>query len=211
MFEKFTSANANDFRQRYQDTFGFFREEGRDPVLAKVDFVEGIVSWRDRRGQRYELNPDTKANTGFQFLPPKPGFTNTNEGVVYVKRRAARQFSRGICHRNTVMYLITLHKELKGVVWSEVAVNFKYLEMVYEANISKGDAFAAFVKGTVYSFAPSEQFAMSKADLWVYETPIGKVLEVGERVVKLKLNGDPALFRTEISDAFRGVANVEFV
>lgn len=204
MFEKFESANAADFRQRYQGTFGFFVEPGKPRMLCKLSFVDGITSFVDRRGNEYKLAPDRPDETGFLFLPPKAGYFNTDEGAVYVERTAARQFVRGICDRNTKMYLVGE----KG--FATVPVHFKYLEKVYENKVVFKDTLEQYLSGKIPSIALGSQFAINGKRVYVFSSDAGTVVEQSKEVIKLKLN-DPSLFKTEINDALRGYIKLEVV
>lgn len=200
MFEKFTSAGARDFQQRYQGTYGFYRDKDKPRLLTKINFVEGIVSFQDRKGVEYTLNPDRPGDIGFEFLPPKSGFHNTPEGAYYVERRAQRQFQRGISDRNVTLYLM---RNQKNGGFRQKSVAFTTLEMIYESNISYTDAWKNFTSGKVESVAISPQIALTDY-VFVFAANIGKVEQVDATSARITLT-DKDLFRTEISDAFRAL------
>jgi hypothetical protein len=198
MWEKFTSDNAGDFRQRYQGTFGFFRKDNAPPVLAKLTFVEHIVGFVDKRGQTYEVFPDRPGEIGFEFLPPRAGWTNAMEGAFYTERVAQRQFSRGVCERNTRIYQLVE----KG--FATQPINFNTLEKVYEIKADNLAAWNLFVAGAIPSYSISREFAMTKERVFVYSAECGTVKSLSATKVVVALEDD-ALFRTELSDAFRKI------
>jgi hypothetical protein len=204
MFEKFTSEDRGNFRQRYLDTFGFFRNEDKEPLLVKLVSIDGVVTFVDKRGIEYTLYPDSDKEIGFQFLPPKSGMFNTDEGAVYVQRSAARQFQRGISGRNTTFYL------LDGERFVPVTVNFTWLEKIFYEKITAASAMKAFLARNIPSVAVSKQFSINAdGQLYVFSKACGKMLDGTKERVLFKLD-DPSLFKTEIKDALSGIINVEF-
>lgn len=206
MFEKFTSQGANDFRQRYQGTFGFFRNdhEKKAPFLCKLSFVENAVKFIDKRGIEYTLNPDVEEQIGFHFLPPKAGYFNTDTGAMLVTRQAARQFQRGISDRNTQMYNLSMEAGFRGT-----PVDFTNLEKVFYSKMTVDEAVARFHVGKAKSVALSTQFATEGKNIYVMASHIGTVIRAEPEKWVISLN-DKDLFRTEINDALKGLTKVEF-
>jgi hypothetical protein len=204
MFEKFTSADARDFATRYQGTYGFLLRPNKPKLLVKLAHVDDIVKFTDANDIGYELNPDLEDDIGFEFVPPRPGFTNTDSGAMYVERMAQRQFSRGISDRNTKVYVIT-----EKLGFDTRRVDFKNLAQIFNSTWTKEAAWARFTAGQIPSYAISTQFAMNREKLFILGTFCGKVLNVTKEKVTVKLD-DPVLFKTEINDNFRGIAAVEF-
>ena len=203
MFEKFTSVDARDFATRYQGTYGFFYREGKKKFLSKLEVVDQAVRFVDARGIPYELLPDSVDDTGFEFLPPKAGYSNTDIGAILVQRKAQKQFSRGISERNTSLYLI-------GPLGHEpLLVSFKNLSKVYESNITPQAAWEKFINKEVPSVALGTQFALTLTHLYVLDVRIGKVLAMEKNQVLIELSND--LFKTEIRDNFRNIAQVTLV
>lgn len=196
MFEKFTSADSNDFRQRYLGTYGFFRREGRQKLLVKIAAIDRVVSFVDKDGITYTLNPDTPNDIGFEFIPPKAAWHNTPQGAFLVRRVPARQWLRGISPKNTNI----------GTPWGHGArVDFTMLGQLYEDRIAKEKAFADFKAGSgTKTFALSDQFAISThqgGKLLCLDSVIGEYKETN-KVAEIQLY-DQELWMTEIRDAFR--------
>lgn len=204
MFEKFTSVDAHDFRQRYLNTFGFFRR-GEFRQLSKITSIDRVVQFVDRDGVTYTLNPDTDNDVGFEFLPPKSGWHNMKEGAMLVRRIAARRWLRGVHQQNISIMTPMGHR---------APVDFEALAEIYENATPKANALKTFqAKGGKTSFlALSDQFAVSWADQDIYclDVRIGNYKEVnGSYHVSLN---DQELWGTEVKDAFtRSGLKIQFV
>ncbi len=200
MFEKFLSANADDFRQRYLGTFGFFRKEDGTKLLTRLDTISGRgCSFSDVRGVTYNLEPDSKLDIGFEFLPPKSGFFNTAIGTVLVIRIPARQFQRGVSPNNTALHL------LSGKQQEHLPLDFPIMEKIYEKNTTLEQAFEEFKQKKTHSVALSSQIALDRARLWVLDEPIGEC-RYSNGTFKVKLKA-PDFWLTETTDAFKATAH----
>jgi hypothetical protein len=197
MFEKFLSANTGDFRQRYEGTFGFYRDEKGKRLLTKLVAIRGDVCvFVDSKGIEYKLYPDAESDIGFEFIPPKAAYYNTTDGAVLVVRQAARQFQRGLSSKNTVIY--TLKSALL-----QSRVDFPMLEKIHLKAVTPREAYAQWE--ALPSVAISKQLACDKASasLFVYENKVGSFTK-GKDHFQVLLN-EPALWRTEVQDAFKSI------
>lgn len=207
MFEKFLSQDAANFRQRYINTYGFFRNEDKNKLLVKINRIDNTVGFIDKDGLGYTLNPDTPNDIGFEFLPPKSGWHNTTSGAWLVRRTATRQWSRGISSNNTRITTPRGHS---------ANVDFPILSQIYEHSVTMPQAlkrFNAHSDRDTGFLAISEQFSVdSKTGMfYCYDTPIGKCLAEND-VFKITLD-DPDLWHTECVDAFKRAQglSMEFV
>jgi hypothetical protein len=200
MFEKFLRANAQDFRQRYEGTYGFYRDEKGKRMLAQLTGItEDVCLFVDARGLEYRLNVDAEKDIGFEFLPPRSGYFNTKRGAMLVKRIAARQFQRGVTGKNvTILLLIAASLQLQRM-------GFSLLESVYEKNVSAKEALAMFQSLETPSVAISSSFGLDNAGVvWVLDEAIGTHTREGN-TYKIKLN-EKCPFKTELTDAFKALA-----
>jgi len=199
MFEKFLSANSGDFRQRYEGTYGFYRDEKGTKLLAWLTSItDNVCMFTDARGLEYKLNVDAQKDIGFEFLPPKAGYFNTDKGAMLVQRVAQRQFQRGISGKNISINL--LHK---GMLIAQ-RIDFPLIERLYDKALSTKDAKALFEKGGSPSWAVSSQFCLGDTrHVWVLAETIGKYRKEGEKYI-VSLN-EKCLFRTELTDAFKAI------
>lgn len=200
MFEKFLRENANDFRQRYEGTYGFYRDEKGKRLLAQLTAItEETCLFTDARGIEYRLNVDAEKDIGFEFLPPRSGYFNTRRGAMLVKRVAVRQFQRGVTGKNVTISL------LNSASLQLQRMGFSLLEAVYEKNVPAKDAVVLFHSGEAPSVALSSSFGIDNAGfVWVLDEVIGTHQREGERY-KVKLN-DQCPFKTEIVDSFRALS-----
>lgn len=208
MFEKFTSLHSRDFQQRYHNTYGFYvNKKTSSTVLVKlIDIGRSVVLFNDKDGMEYRLRADAEEDIGFSFIPPKSGWHNTSLGGVLVRRVPARQWSRGICSKNTSIGTPLMHR---------YDVDFDMLAKIFVEKTAFDKALAAFQKKSSENnsfLALSEQFSISYASkkLYCFDIVIGEWEEVeGIHKVKLEVR---ELWQQEVRDAFsRRSMKVELV
>lgn len=193
MFEKLLSGNIETFRQRYEGTYGFYRD-GQNKLLVRIASVDGgQCTFVDARNLTYHIAPDHPDNVGFEFLPPKSQWYNTARGAMYTQRMALRQWQRGVTGKTIEILL------LQDAEMHPLRVDFANLSAIFEHPIRPADALGNLEKGL--SLALSGQFAMSNGHIYVLKQKIGKVnfLRLSKKFV-IKLD-EPDLWRTEINDA----------
>lgn len=196
MFEKFLSANVENFRQRYEGTFGFYKDGGKNRLLVKLTGISAqSCDFVDARGVTFSIRPDHPDNVGFEFLPPKSQWYNTKAGATYTQRIAHRQFQRGVTTKTLEAFL------LKNGQLAQRQINFPTLSDVYENSMSPKDAVKQLDEDK--SFALSGQFAMGSGAILLLKETIGTYSRSGGDF-KIKLN-EPDLWRVEISDAIKAV------
>jgi hypothetical protein len=199
MFEKFLRANSQDFRQRYENTFGYFRDEKGHRTLTQLMAVgEDVCIFTDVRGMEYRLNADSERDIGFEFIPPKSGYFNIEGGAILVQRVAAHQFQRGVSSRN--MAFNRLFGGLRAC-----KLTFPLMEQIYEKAVPPEKLVP--IPDGLTSLAISPQFAFDFAlnRVFVLASPIGVVNRdpaSGKFLVTLEA---PRLWRTEILDAARAI------
>lgn len=196
MFEKFTSQDAGNFRQRYLNTYGFFRHEDRKKLLVKLNRIDNTVGFVDKDGIGYTLNPDSPSNIGFEFLPPKAGWHNADDGAWLVRRIPARQWSRGIGTANT---------QINTPSGQRCNVDFPILAQLYEKRVPVPEALNRFnlakPRDTGY-VAISEQFALCvNKSVFCFDSTIG-TFEMKYGIYRITLE-DAELWRQEITDVFQ--------
>jgi hypothetical protein len=199
MFEKFLRANAENFRQRYEGTFGFYKDETGRRLLCRLDGIgDGACSFIDARGVTYRLNADSEGEKGFEFLPPKSQFYNTDGATYLVKRIAARQFQRGICNRNTAIY------SLKGDRMVEERVDFPVLSKVYEGAKTAKEIIERLSADSMpdNGFALNGAIALGRHGVFVYDQLVGTYETKDYAHFKVQLE-EPSLWRNEVADALK--------
>lgn len=212
MFEKFTSSESNDFRQRYMGTYGFFTRKG-NRTLTKLtsitaDGSASTVEFEDKDKLKYLLKADSKEEgLGFEFLPPKSAYYNTTDGVpLLVTRIPARQYLRGLCDKNTEI------RNFSG----NIGISFDSLGKIFGVDVPIMQAMAAMKKAIKASdlnagIAVSPQFVVSPIHKFIrcFNQTIG-VCSLGEDDVFTVELDSPELWQQDITDAFRR-ANLKVV
>lgn len=219
MFEKFTSEDAHDFRQRYQGTYGWFKRKDKKLLvkLTTVDsdgFGEKVVHFADKDGVPYTLRADSAdESVGFEFIPPKTLYHNTSDGVAYLLTRVpARQYLRGICDRNT---------RIRSVGGNIVPIDFFSLLLLYDGKVTPLEAMETAFENSKkdvkkeHSFALSGQFAVNLTRGAVYCLGAGigyanvATLPSGELQLSILLE-DVSLWGQEVRDAINraGISGV---
>lgn len=194
MFEKFTTANAHDFRQRYEGTFGFFKGGDGKRLLTKLSYIrQDVCAFVDSRGVEYKLYPNTEKDIGFEFIPPKASYHNTPDGAKLVQRIAARQFQRGLSGKNTAISWL-------NPTLVPLRVDFTVLESIFLKAVDCKTAFANY--DLLPSVALSGQIAINNVgEVYMYERRIGTYTKKGPHMVVKLESAD--LWRTEVADAVR--------
>lgn len=101
LIEPITRANSREMVQRYQETYGFLKTVSGKRILVEIDAIrEGYTVCSDAKGNKYQLNSDTGLELEFTQVPSQ-WFSVAPKKIVYVSRKADRQWKRGICHANT--------------------------------------------------------------------------------------------------------------
>jgi len=204
MFEKFTSKDSNDFRQRYQGTFGYFIGKGKR-TLTRLDNIvcdgrNSYVEFSDRDGVNYLLKPDSEdQGMGFEFIPPKAAYFNTKIGNPrLVKRIPARQYQRGICDRNTSI------QDMKSLPFP---VSFDSLIPLFEEKIGVREALQVALKSKhgARGVALSNQFAICFGNnvLRCLDQAIGfATYDVATETFQVELDSKE-LWQQELTDVFK--------
>lgn len=104
--EEFTSGGSRDFRQRYNDVFGFFpKGDGTDVLVRVTDVSDTSMRFVDERGISYTAYADQ--GVVFRFIPVTKKLFFFEDKLVLASRNPARQYQRGICQANTRFNTIT--------------------------------------------------------------------------------------------------------
>lgn len=195
MFEKFLSANVDAFRQRYEGTYGFYKDGRKKLLVRLVEITGGQCSFVDAQNIAYKVYPDHPQDVGFEFLPPKSAWYNTPEGAVFAQRQATRQWQRGVTNKTVELNF------LKGGQMYPMRVDFRSLSNIYEKPMTPKESFGNLAKEM--SLAISGQFALDRGLVFVLKEHIGSYENDGDKFT-IKL-AEPELWRTEIMDALNAM------
>lgn len=183
MKEEFKSDFWNDFKQRYQGTYGWFEKANQSKLLVYLRSVEeDRLSFQDKDGFKFTANAD-QGNT-FTFLPVVRGCFNYGpDGVVVTRRNPARMWKRGMCDENTSIFSLDTQRS--------VGVNFTTLEEIF--GDKPNTALARFKQTYTGNVAIDPVFSVVGDGLYLYENRIG---DYANR--EFTLTSD--LFQQEIND-----------
>jgi hypothetical protein len=195
MFEKFTSGGQADFQQRYLNTYGFFRTNGKK-ILSRIRQVgPKEIQFYTKDGATYTLLVDHGDEVGFEFITPRASWYNTAQGVpLLVRRVAARQYSRGICEKNTSIH------SLNG----QAPVNFETLEQIFDSHVSFLAAYKAAMRdkpaGAGVALSKAFVLDLNRKRVYAFENEIG-TYSYKEGLYSVQLYNP--LFSIEVVDAFK--------
>lgn len=197
MFEKFLSVNLESFRQRYEGTYGFFRDDRKRRTLVRLESINNSrCEFVDEDSLDYHLNIDTDEDMGFEFIPPEAKWYNTpNFGAVYTERIVQRQFSRGVTDSNLSIMVLN-----KGRLTPKM-VGFDILSQIYEHAIDPKMLVERWKDGD--PFAISGQFALDQGRVYLFKEPAGEYRRK-DKHLSFKMN-EPELWKTELADACRNI------
>lgn len=191
MKEEFTSAGSRDFRQRYEQTFGWYTSESQQRILVMLESVsEAGVKFRDSRKNQYTALPDV--GNQFEFLSPVKRLFAVKDDIYLIQRRAARQFQRGVSSSNTTI--------IKLPIGVPVSVNFSNVAAAFTPTVRVGfeRKWAAYEEGMRNSMLLSDLFAVCQDNLFLYKEVVGKVDRKAKKIVLTD-----GTFRQEVADVLR--------
>lgn len=185
MIDSLTSFNHRDFSARYRGTFGWYMKDDHERVLAFIaEVADNQVVFQDVHGMNYHAY----ANKGskFEFLPVTKGWFYGRDGRMFLfSRRPARQWHRGICANNTMIYRVLPEGTLHG---SEVTITL--LDNVF--NCDEKELYRYDEKKNCLL---SKQFAILNNNLYLYDRLIGVVSDG-----IAKLNEEAKMLKQELLD-----------
>lgn len=189
MIEQVTRSNAGAMRERYEQTIGFLTTTSGRKIPVEIQEVGGTRTIvQDAAGNRYTLTCDTGCELEFTQVPSQWYQPDPNH-IVYIARKAERQWKRGICDANT-----SLAVPIKGrtALYTIGLDRGKISQVFYpEPNSAVFDDIKSIKCGLW-----SKYFAWADGVVWVKDMQIGKVDHVTKTVT---LGADT--FEQELRDA----------
>lgn len=160
MLETFQSNNSRDFRQRYQNSWGYFKTESGNRVLVIMkEISDSSAMFEDQRGAKYHAKADQGVE--FEFIPVRKRLFIHEGDLYYVSRVPARMWSRGVNSENTSIV------NLAAGSWGN--------KLSFETILSAFASDHAPVEESLgnSSFVLSDMFGVSHGTLYVYNHAIG--------------------------------------
>jgi len=184
MREQYNVSGWNDFRQRYQDTFGWYERDGKPPLLVKLLSVDDSeLRFQCKDGMTYHAKPD-KGNF-FTFIPVMKGVHYYGNCIVLVRRIPARQYKRGITTDNTAIVDIKT-----GLA---ISPTFELLESIFGDTYNPN--FEKFVEKLSGDVIFDNIFSIIDNNVHVYEALLGRYYP---DTCRIELKGN--IFFQEVSD-----------
>ncbi len=164
MKDTLTSQNSGDFRQRYRGTYGLFAVENKPKILVRLIEVDNErVTFEDARGGSYHVNADS--GIPFEFFAVERQLFNTVDGILYSRRKPARQWSRGVSSANTTITNLNIGRD--------VSVNFKNIEGLFNSAQNYNPFVESLLKGNSQWAAFNKRFAALNGSLMMFDQKIG--------------------------------------
>lgn len=185
MIDSLTTFNHRDFSARYRGTYGWFMKDDHERVLAYIAEVgDTQVVFQDVHGMNYHAYANKGSN--FEFLPVTKGWFYGRDGRMFLfSRRPARQWHRGICSNNTLIYRVRPDGAL-----ASSDVNIAVLDNVFN-HLEK----EAYRYEDSKNCLLSKQFAVLQGNVYLYDRVIGKIVDK-----KIVLQEGAEMLKQELMD-----------
>lgn len=188
MRDSLTGSTAADFRQRYENTYGYYLGEEDKKILVHVTKVtQREMAFKSLSG---EFVCFANKDVQFEFLPVQRGFVDSSLGLFYFSRHPARQWQRGMSDGNTKLY-----KSSNG--WATASLTLETLTELLHYPLACADSVAAYFEKKQQHAALSKHFAIIKGLVYFYEVSVGEI----DKKHQITLNN--TLVLQELSDLLR--------
>lgn len=167
MRDSMTRANAADFRQRYNNTYGFFLNKGERNLVYLEHINNSEVTFTDVNGGKYCAYIDSGVE--FEFIPVDHGFYNTVKGVRYMYRVPARQWHRGISDHNTALRSMSAHGPI-----DVLELDLQALHEIFVKGMDIGEAHSKWLEKESKQVALTKHFAVAGNGVWFYGSKVGE-------------------------------------
>ena len=185
MIDNLTSANHQDFRARYENTFGYllYNDQKFLVHLDKISSRRAHFITKDGR----EGNVVVDSNLKFEFIQVQRGvYTTDKDELFFLKRVPARQWKRGIATTNTEIYVYAPNDPFN--YWKQVPLSLPLLCQIFERISPLTHDLEHWRKRNKKYFVPSQYFAFTSKKVFFYNQLVGDVIWV---------NGEPNILLTE--------------
>ena len=188
MLETFDSAHSRDFRQRYSGSFGYYTvPETRKRILVQMEQVDEVTAgFRDARGAMYSAKADTGVE--FEFILLSKRLFIMDKCLYLVRRKPARQWSRGCHNGNTTVMRVHTGRDTK-LTFASVAAGFDSTPIDGYASVTaleRKEAEAALL---------SPMFGVEGSVLYLYDHAIGSFMADRKEIVV-----EERMFKQEVED-----------
>lgn len=184
MKDTLTSLNHRDFNQRYSGTYGHLLQPGKSPLLVQMTNADSSqANFIDETKSNYLCRVDS--GIIFEFLPLNRRVVPTPEdGVLFITRKPARMWKRGVCPDNTYISELKSGKQQK--------IDFKILTVAY-GNANYKESVSMFNRSMRTTCCLDDKFSLVSGKVYIYNHEIGKYNN-GEITI------NDSLFKQELMD-----------
>lgn len=186
MLETFQSDHSRDFRQRYAGSFGYYKDDNKRKIFVLISNVGDLeVSFVDEKENVYSARADSGIE--FEFIPVKKKLFVHRDELLYIRRRPARMWARGINPQNTEVSNVLVGKDqtlnfAKVVAYLKTCVDVKLnIQKLEEKNVS--------------AVVLSDLFGTTNGSLYLYDKVVGDFRPDTREIVVTE-----PLFHQEIED-----------
>lgn len=193
MFEAFVSETAKDFRQRYQNTYGFFTtKETNKRILVVISNVEeNKVDFYDV--DRNQYSAQVNMGVQFEFVAPVKRLFTDGKIIMLIQRKPARQWQRGLSSSNTSITNID--------TGANITLNFSRVQEAYgKSHVFNPKDHAKYLSENSSICLLSDMFAFVGDTLYLYNVAVGKVNKE-TKVITM----DQKVFHQEVCDLLRNI------
>lgn len=196
MIDSPTTANLQDFKQRYSGVLGWYiSQDDKSRTLVTVSNVSSErVTFKDQVGGTYYAN--VNGGVQFEFLPVEKGWHNTQEHCYFLSRIPARQWKRGICADNTS---IRRGDVILGLSYGEVDTWAGSIFKVFSYTGSVINCVREFMEGKRNSVALSNHFALVQGRILLHNIIIGSYHSDNKKLLILEKD----IMVQELTDTLR--------
>lgn len=187
MLEQFTSAGYRDFTQRYHNTFIWYNNENKRLLVKVTDVGQDVMTFTDEKKMTYTANADQGVQ--FESVPCQRGLYNVGNEVVYVSRKAVKQYRRGLCNDNTSIH---------GFFYGPLPVTFDNVKSIFGEKGKDVNYVEEWLQKKREGVAFTTQFAVWSNVLYIYNQKIGVV---DGKVFRLT----NSIFQQEVKDFIRNL------
>ncbi|HET8685655.1 MAG TPA: hypothetical protein VFM18_03190, partial [Methanosarcina sp.] len=190
MHDSLTSNNWRDFQQRYQGTYGWLDNKGKEIPVHIQNVSDRMVTFQGLDGSEFFSYADKDVKFRFAPLRRRLIIGGRTKSLLYITRHPARQWSRGICDNNTKIYTCGPDGRARAV-----SVNARNVE-----DVLLGENINEAVTDGQRILKLGDTFAINGQYVWLYSTPIGTF---ADNTISLAPRTGGDLFQQELRDIIR--------
>lgn len=168
---EFTSKNYQDIQKYYLNTFVKFREHG--DMLFQITGVDKYsVQGTAENGDELRLWLDEEHPYVVDYVLPHKSFFQYNESALQLCRIPAQQYQRGLCNKNTAIYILKGTNDKVALPFSfEILKAFVQKQKFYTLS----EAAAGKDKCKTHVLSPRMMFNKSNQNIYIDFLPVAKV------------------------------------